>query len=160
MSFGESFASRRACSTGLAATLDQIVDQPLEFRPRHVHLQVLGTRGVGRDEGQVDVGRRLLRKFFLGLFRGFAQTLQRHRIAAQVDAVFVLELVGDEIDQPLVEVVAAEVGVAIRGKDFDHLVPDFEDRNVKRAAAQVEDAESSPLFSSPSRKPGPRRSAH
>ena len=50
-----------------------------------------------------------------------------------------LELVGELVDDPAVEVVAAEVGVTGRGPDLDHAVADVEDADVEGAAAEVED---------------------
>src|ERR1700689_4729316 len=60
------------------------------------------------------------------------------RVGAQVDAVVPLELIGQVVDQPAVEIVAAQVGVAGRGAHLDHPVADVEDAHVERAAAQVE----------------------
>ena len=69
------------------------VFQLLELRAAERHLQVLGTAGVGRDEGQVDVGRLGRAELLLGLLAGFLQPLQGHHVLAQVDALLVLELV-------------------------------------------------------------------
>ena len=49
-----------------------------------------------------------------------------------------LELVGHVVDQALIEVVAAEVGVAVGADDAEHAVGHFEHRDVERAAAEVE----------------------
>ena len=68
---------------------------------------------VGRDERQVDVGALGRAQFFLGLFAGFLQALQGHLIFAQIDALLALELLGDVVDEDFVEVVAAEVRVAV-----------------------------------------------
>jgi hypothetical protein len=38
----------------------------------------------------------------------------------------------------LIEVVAAKLGVAVAGEDFDDAVLDLGDRDIERAAAQVE----------------------
>ena len=59
-------------------------------------------------------------------------------VLAQVDALLLLELVGDVVDQHLVEVVAAEVRVAVGADDLEHAVGHFEHRDVERAAAEVE----------------------
>ena len=48
----------------------------------------------------------------LRLLGGLEQPLQRLRVAAQVDPVVLLELVGEVVDESPVEVVAAEMGVA------------------------------------------------
>jgi hypothetical protein len=50
---------------------------------------------------------------FLALLRGLLEALHRHRVAREVDAFLVLELVGEPVDQGLVPVVAAEVRVAV-----------------------------------------------
>ena len=47
----------------------------------------------------------------------------------------------DPVDDALIEVVAAEVRVAVGGLDLDHAFADFEDRDVERAAAEVEDGD-------------------
>ena len=52
-----------------------------------------------------------------------------------------LELVGDVVDQRLVPVVAAEVGVAVGREDLEDAVADVEDRDVEGAAAEVEDGD-------------------
>ena len=79
------------------------------------------------------------RQLDLRLLGRLEQPLQRLRVAAQVDALVPLELVGQVVDEPAVEVVAAEVRVAGRGADLDHAVADVEDAHVERAAAEVED---------------------
>ena len=122
-----------------AAPLDQVVDQLFELRPGDVHLQVLRAAGVGRDERQVDVGRLGGAELLLGLLAGFLEPLQGHRVLAQVDAVLLLELVGHVVDQTLIEIVAAEVGVAVGADDAEHALGHFEDRDVEGAAAEVED---------------------
>ena len=55
----------------------------------------------------------------LGLFRGVLQPLQREHVLAQVDAAFLLELVAQVLDQALVEILAAEEGVAIGGEHLE-----------------------------------------
>ena len=45
----------------------------------------------------------------------------------------------------LVEVVAAEVGVAVGGEDLEHAVADLEDRDVEGAATEVEDGDLLPI---------------
>ena len=59
----------------------------------------------------------------------------------QVDAFGLLELVGQEVDQHLVEVVAAQVRVAVGGEHLEDVVADVEDGDIERAAAEVEDGD-------------------
>ncbi|CAB4944146.1 unannotated protein [freshwater metagenome] len=49
-----------------------------------------------------------------------------------------LETVGKPIDDALVPVVATKAGVAMGRLHFEHTVADFENRNVERAATEVE----------------------
>ena len=100
---------------------------------------MLGAVGVGGDERQVDLRLGDRRQLHLRLLGRLEQPLQRLRVVAQVDAVVALELVGQVVDEPAVEVVAAQVGVAGGGADLDHAVADVEDADVERAAAEVED---------------------
>ena len=85
----------------------------------------------------VDLGR--LRKLDLGLLGRLLHTLQRHPVLGQVDAVVVLYFLEEVVDDPLVPVVSAQVGVAVGGLDVEHALGDLEDRDVEGAAAEVED---------------------
>ena len=88
-------------------------------------LEVLGAGVVGGEEGQVD---RVLHgggEVDLGLLGGFLEALEGHLVAGDVDAVLVLELLDHPLDDHLVDVVAAEVGVAVGGLDLDDAFADF-----------------------------------
>ena len=123
---------------GLLAAIEQIFGDALELRAGKRVIEMLRTRGVCRDEGQVDVGLRGGRKLHLRLLGSFLQTLQGHLVLAKVDAVFRFELVGHPVDDALIPVVAAEVIVACGGANFEDAVAQLEHRNVERAAAEVE----------------------
>ena len=69
------------------------------------------------------------------------QALQRHPVLAEIDAFGLLELGDDPVDDPLIEVVAAEVRVAVGRLHLDDALADFEDRDVERAAAEVVDGD-------------------
>ena len=98
--------------------------------------------GVGRDVRQVDVGLGVARQLDLCLLGGFFQALQCQHVLGQVDALFLLELGDDVVDQALVEVLATQEGVAIGRQHLELLftvdVGDLDDRDVEGAAAQVE----------------------
>ena len=113
----------------------------LELAAGDRHRQVLRAVLVGRDERQVDVGLGLEREVLLGLLGRLLEPLQGHLVLAEVDALLLLELVGDVVDQGLVPVVAAEVGVAVGREDLEDAVGHVEDRDVEGAAAQVEDGD-------------------
>jgi hypothetical protein len=120
---------------------DQVFDQLLELGPRELQVEVLGARRVGGDEGQVDLGLLRRGELDLGLLRGFLQTLHGHRVLAEVDPLVALELGEQPVDHLLVDVVAAEVGVAVGGLDLDDPFADLENRDVEGAAAEVEDGD-------------------
>ncbi len=94
---------------------------------------------VRRDEGQVDLGLLRARELDLRLLRGLLQTLKGHAVVLQVDALVLLELLDEPIDDPRVEVVATQVRVTVRGLDFEDALTELQDRDVEGAAAEVVD---------------------
>ena len=94
---------------------------------------------VRGDEWQADRGLRHRRQFHLGLLRRLEEPLQRLRVLPQVDSVVTLELVSEVVNEPTVEVVTTEVGVASRRAHLDDAVANVEDADVKCAAAEIED---------------------
>ena len=106
---------------------------------------MLRTGLIGGDERQVDLGLRGRGQLDLGLFGSLFQALQRELVVAQVDALLLLELVGQIVDQTHVEVFAAEEGVAIGRLHLEHAVADLEDRDVEGAAAEVVDRDGAGL---------------
>ena len=107
--------------------LDKLVHELLELGPRQRYVEMLGPRGVGGDEGQIDVGGLRGRKLALGLFGPFLETLKRHAVASKVYALVFLELVGQPVDYSVVEIVAAEVRVAACGLDLEHAFAEVQD---------------------------------
>src|SRR4029079_18992993 len=95
--------------------LPQGDDELLELAARERDDEVLRTGLIRRDERQVDLGLHGARELDLGLLGGFLQTLKRVAIAAQVDALVLLELVDEPIHDPGVEVVTTEVRVTVGG---------------------------------------------
>ena len=82
----------------------------------------------------------------LALLGGFLEALQRELVAAQVDALLLLEFVGEIVDEPHVEVFAAKEGIAVGRLHFEHAVADLQDRHVERAAAKVIDRDGAGLL--------------
>ncbi len=102
-------------------------------------VEVLGALGRGGDEGQVDLGLLDRGQLDLGLLGGLLEPLGRHLVGGQVDALGVLERLDQPVDDLLVPVVAAQLGVARGRLDLEHAVADLEHGHVERAAAEVED---------------------
>ncbi len=68
---------------------------------------MLRARLVGRDVGQVDLGLLAGGELDLGLLRSLLEALQRQRVVVQIDPVVLLELVGQVVDHPEIEVLTA-----------------------------------------------------
>ncbi len=107
---------------------------------------MLGPALVGGNERQVDVGLHGAGQLDLGLFRRLLEPLQGQFVLAQINALFLLELIGQEIDDVDVEILAAEEGVAVGRFDLEHAVADLQDRNVESAAAEVIDGDGAAFF--------------
>ena len=88
-----------------------VISWNLARRERLVEVQ--RAVGGGGDERQVDLGLLHLAELDLGLLGGLLEALDGHAVGRQVDAVGGLELLDQPVDDPLVPVVAAEVGVAV-----------------------------------------------
>ena len=130
----------------LAAALGEGRGERFELAAGDGHLQVFRTAGIGGDEGEVDRGFHVAGEFDLGFFRGFLEALEGHGVLAEVDALLLAEFFGDVVDECLVVVVAAEVGVAVDGEDFEDAFADVEDGDVEGASAEIEDEDLAALF--------------
>src|SRR5205814_1834140 len=126
---------------GLDRALHEVGDEALERLARESLAEVLRPRGVGRDEGQVDVRLRERGEVTLGALGRLLQPLQSEAVVAQVDAGLLAELLDHPADDALVEVLAAEEGVARSGEHLVDAAVDFEDGDVEGAAAEVVDGD-------------------
>ena len=102
---------------------------------------MLGAGCVGGDERQVDFGLIERRELDFGALRRFAQSLQRHAVLLEVDALLAPEFVHNPINDALVEVVAAQVSIAVGSHYFEHAVADLQHGYVECAAAEVIDGD-------------------
>src|SRR5690625_1366476 len=97
-------------SDSSAARLDragnEILDQCLKLGTADFQVQVLGTRLISSDIGQVDLCLLGRRKFDLGLFSSFFETLQCQDILGQIDTTVFFELFDDVVNDALVKVLA------------------------------------------------------
>jgi hypothetical protein len=125
--------------TGVERAFDEIGDEGLQLGAGEREHQVLRTARVRGDKRQIDLGLERRRELALGLLRGLLQALERHAVVPEVDAVIPLELAGDPVHDALVEVVAAQVRVAVRRLDLEDPLADLENRDVEGAAAEVVD---------------------
>ena len=124
---------------GDAAALDEVGGHLLELGAAQRLVEVQRAIGSRRDERQVDLRLLHLAELDLGLLGGLLEALGGHPVGGEIDAVGGLELLDEEVDDPLVPVVAAEVGVAVGRLDLEHAVADLQHGHVERAATEVED---------------------
>ncbi|OPY86665.1 MAG: NAD-specific glutamate dehydrogenase [Syntrophus sp. PtaU1.Bin208] len=107
---------------------------------------MLGTRGVGGDEGQIDVRLHRRGEFHLGFFRRFLEALQGHLVAPEVDSLILLEFTHQMIDDPLIEVFSTQVGIPVGGLHLEYAFTQFEDGDIEGAPSQVEHGDLLVLF--------------
>src|SRR5258706_10109425 len=101
------------------------------------HDKYPGTVAFRRNKLLFDLSLDGSGKLFLGVFSRFLQPLKRLTITTKVDALFLFVLIGDPVDDPLVEVITTEERVAVRGFDLEHAVTYVQDGDVERTTAQV-----------------------
>jgi hypothetical protein len=119
--------------------LDQGCRQLLEqLAGQHLH-QVLRALFVRTQEREIHVGLVGRRQLLLAALRGLLEALHRHRVFARVHAELIPEPVREVIHQNLVEVLASQIGVAVRREHLEHAAADLQDRDVEGATAEVED---------------------
>ena len=124
----------------LERALDEVFDHLLELGARDAQVHVLGTGRVGREERQVDRGLELrLDSSILAFSAASLRRCMTILSLRDVDALVLLELGDQVVDDAVVDVVATEVRVAVGADDLHDVVADLEDRDVERAAAEVVD---------------------
>ena len=98
---------------------------------------MLGARCIRGDVRQVDFGLHRAGQLDLGLFGGFLEALQGLAIFAQVNAILAHELIRQVINQALVEIIAAQEGVAAGGTHLENAFAYIQHRYIEGAPAQV-----------------------
>ena len=121
-----------------AAALEQIGRHLLELGPGEREVEVQRAVAGRGDEGEVDLRLLDCRQLDLGLLGRLLEALDGHVVLGEVDAVVVLEVGDQPVDDTLVPVVATEAGVAMGGLDLEDALADLEDRDVERAPTEVE----------------------
>jgi hypothetical protein len=130
---------------GLLAGADGAVDDRLN---ELLELLARDLAQIALAAGQLDVElhRWLRGERDLGFDHGFANGLHGFGVAAQVETQVAVNVVEGNGDQQIVDVVAAEMRVAVGGDDFKDAVVQFENRNVECAAAEVVDGDDAVLL--------------
>ena len=86
-----------------------------------------------------DAGVGMVGQLLLGVFRAAQDARHRLRAVGDIHAVFDLEVLEHMLDDLVVEIVAAEMVVAVAGDHLHHAFLDPHHRDVEGAAAQVVD---------------------
>ena len=102
-------------------------------------LRCLGPEASAEMKGSTISVCCAVRELALGLLRRLLEPLQGHAVLPEVDAGLAQELGDEPVDDPLVEVFAAQEGVAAGGPHLEEAVRHLQDRDVEGAAAQVVD---------------------
>ena len=105
------------------------------------HFQVLRpVRGHGDER---DRNRRLLRtgKIAFGVLGRLFDALERHPILTQIDARLPLKLLNDPANDPLVEILAPEMRIAVGRENLEDSFAHVEDRNIECPTAEVENCD-------------------
>ena len=123
-------------------TLDEVCREFFKFCTREREVEMLWSRGIRRDKRQVDIRLGHTREFDLCLLCRLDETLCAHLVLRKINAVDFLELLDHPVHNLLIEIVAAEVGIAVCCLDLEHAFAEFEDGDIECAAAKVEDENS------------------
>ena len=99
------------------------------------------TIGVDGDEWQVDIRTHDGGQLDLGFFACFLQSLVRHRITFQFEAVLCFEFFSNPVHDAGIEIITAEMAVAVGGFDFEDAIRQIQDGYIESAAAEVIDEE-------------------
>ena len=94
------------------------------------------------DLGEIllfDPRKGMIGEMLLGGLGGAMDARHRPRIAAHVRLVLDLQVIEHALDDIVVEVVAAEVVVAVAGDHLDHALLNAHDRDVEGPAAEIVD---------------------
>src|SRR5690606_28574737 len=128
---------RKAFFDRLERADNQVLAKRFEFGPSQLEVQMFWTRGIRRQKGQVHLGFQGARQLYFGLFGGLLQALQDHFVLGDVDALVFLEFRNEIIDDLLVDIVPAQVGVTVGRDHLDDVFAYFKNRNIEGAAAEI-----------------------
>ena len=120
------------------AAIDYRSHQPLQFGAVQIQLEVARLAFDGRKIGQADMRGDAGSQFDLGILRRFDQARGSLAVIAHIHAGGHLEAFGQMLENALIHVCAAELGVAAGGLDLEHALAELHDRDIQRAAAEVD----------------------
>ncbi len=122
--------------------LHKVLCNAVKFRPGQGSVEVNGLAvNIHREEGQVYFRRHDAGKLNFGLFTRFLQALIGHGITAQLKAILLLEGIGNPVHHAGIEIISAQVAVAVGCLDFKDTVSQIQDRHIEGTAPEVIDEE-------------------
>ena len=86
---------------------------------------------IPQGKGKVDIRLNSAGKLNFGLFSGFLQPLEGELVLPKINPLFLFKFIGQEVNDALVKVLAAQKSIAIGGFDFKDAIADFKNRDIK-----------------------------
>jgi hypothetical protein len=124
---------------GVDGAADERVHHLLKLSAGELGVDVLGARGIGSDERQVDVGLGGRGQLNLGLLSSLTDTLDSHAVAVQVDTLLLLELLDEVADEGNIEVLTTKVGVTVGRLDLKDTILDLENGDIESTTTKIVD---------------------
>ncbi len=124
----------------------KVPGQFLQEGPRERLAQVPRTCLAGGDEGQVDLGLVGEGQFPFGLLGRLLDALEGVLVPGQVVTRLPAVLLEEPLDDALVEVLAAQIGIAVGREDMEDAAADLQDGDVEGPAAHVKNGHRSGRF--------------
>ena len=115
--------------------VEERANQILVLHSAQFHVEMQGLAVLLGEELLLEPGERMFRKVSLGRLDGTENACLGDEIGTQVNAMLVEKAIADEVHEQVVEIVTAQVCVAVAGKDLDDALLRLDDRDVERAAA-------------------------
>ncbi len=134
---------------------DQVCRELVELLAAERHAQVDGLALLLLDEVELDDDVGDERQVDLRRLGSVLDALHGDGVLRQVEPVLALELLQHVVDDPVVEIHAAQEGVAAGGCHLEHVAVELQDAHVEGAAAQVVDED--PLVEAAVEAVGERR---
>mmetsp|Transcript_16557 Transcript_16557/g.21276 ORF Transcript_16557/g.21276 Transcript_16557/m.21276 type:complete len:349 (-) Transcript_16557:119-1165(-) len=137
---------QRGCAR-LHRRFDQVTNQLLQLGAGQLHHHVQWRAIFAhRDERLVDLCLACAGQFDLCLLCRFFQTLKRHLVLRQVDAVGLFEFIRKVVHDAHVEVFTTQERVTVGGFHFEQAVIDLKDGHIECTAAKVIDRDGLRVF--------------
>ncbi len=138
VALGQASVFQRRCAW-LHGSLDQITNQRFQFRTGQFQNQVqrLACFRVHRDERHVDFSLRSRRQFDFRFLRTFFQTLKRHFVVLQINAVFFFEFFGKVFNDTHIEVFTTKECITVGRFHFEQAVVDFQNGHIECTTTKV-----------------------